>query len=262
MAAVLVVSNQKGGVGKTTTCANLGAALAARRLRVLLLDLDPRADLSLYWFAEPPRAPSSYDLLLSPADYDPAALRHLSPAGLDLLPAHLDLAGLEFLLADDPARRPTLVRDALARLRDAYDFILIDTAPGLQLLSLSALAAADQIVIPQQCSFLALHGLRAVNDIIDRLHTQAGICVSVAGILLTMFDKRTVHHRQVTDMVRGGFGSLVFRTPIPFTIRVQEAAVARLPVTEYEPRSPAADAYRRLAQEVIQRAKKAADANR
>jgi chromosome partitioning protein len=262
MGAVIVISNQKGGVGKTTTCANLGAALAARRLRVLLVDLDPRADLSHYWSADLPQGPSSYNLLASPGDYDPAAVTRLSPRGLDLLPAHLDLAALEFVLADDAARRQSIVREALAAFHDSYDFLLVDTAPGLHLLSLSALAAADQIMIPQQCSFLALHGLRAVNDIIERLQTQAGISVSVAGILLTMFDRRTIHHRQVTDMVRRGFGDLVFNTSIPFTIRVQEAAVARQSITEYEPRNPAADAYRRLAQEVIQRAKKAAATNR
>jgi chromosome partitioning protein len=254
MARTFVISNQKGGVGKTTTCVNLGASLAARGLRVLLLDLDPRSDLSHYFRDATEGASGALQLLLSPAEFDRDAISTAGQENLWLLPGSLDMAALEFILAQEPERRPTMVRRAVETLGPDFDVVLADTAPGLQLLGLSALAAADRVIVPQQCSFLALHGLRSINEIIERLQEQAGVQVSVAGILLTMLDRRTVHHRQVVDMVRGGFGRLVFETVIPSTIRLQEAAVARVPLLAYEPDHPAAIAYHRLAEEVMSRA--------
>jgi chromosome partitioning protein len=255
MAITIAVSNQKGGVGKTTTCVNLAAALAERGDAVLLIDLDPRGDLSHYCLADTSSRASSYELLTKTEDFDEEWVIRFLPAKLDLIPARLDLAAAEFVLSQEPERRSSFVSQPLTRFADEYDFIILDTAPGLQLLGLAALAAANLVIVPQQCSFLALQGLRAINDILTRLHTQAGVSVRLSGIVVTMYDRRTVHHRQVLEMVQQAFPHLVFKTPIPHTIRLQEAAVAHQPITAYEPTHPAAEAYRHLAREVIKRAK-------
>ncbi len=255
MGRCIVVSNQKGGVGKTTTAINLGAALAEAGHRVLLIDLDPRADLSAYLGVYLGDGQGTvYDSLF----VEGVALADVvvaNPAGgFDVAPATADLAGAEMLLMGEFAsRRQSVVREAIKPLSRRYDYVLMDTPPGLQLLSVAAMLAADEIIVPQQCSFLALHGLRQLQENIDRMRTQLNADLRICGIVMTMQDRRTIHNRQVIDMVRAGFGELVFDTIIPTAIRFQEAVAAQQPIIAYDPESGGAEAYRRLAEEVVAR---------
>lgn len=255
MGRSVVVSNQKGGVGKTTSALNLGAALAEAGHGVLLVDLDPRADLSAYLgIGAADMQGTVYDALFAENVRLADVIISTATAGLDIAPATADLAGAEILLMDRFAdRRHSIVSDALRALAAQYDYVLMDTPPGLQLLSVAAMLAAQEIIIPQQCSFLALHGLRQLLENIERTQTQLGAQVRICGIVMTMQDRRTVHNRQVIDMVRGGFGPLVFDTIIPTSIRFQEAVAAHQSILAYDPQSPGAAAYRRLAEEVIAR---------
>ena len=157
------------------------------------------------------------------------------------------------LLADmEFAERQRIVKEGLTEVGESYDFVLLDLPPGLELLSVAALGAADEVIIPQQCSFLALHGLRQLNSSIERMQ-EANAKLRICGILLTMQDRRTVHHREVIRMVREAFGNLVFHTMIPQTIRFQDAAIAHQTIIEYDPGSEAAEVYRAVAQEVLER---------
>jgi len=256
MSRTIAIANQKGGVGKTTTAANLGAALGEGGSTVLLVDLDPRADLSGYLgITLPAGATSVYDALFDESvDMSDVILETAWP-GLEVAPATIDLAGAEMVMMDRPAdERHVVVADALKSLQKPYDYVIMDSPPGLQLLSIAALVAANEVLVPQQCSFLALHGLRQLTDSVERIRAELNPALRICGIVMTMQDRRTVHNRQVIEMVREGFGELVMDTVIPTTIRVQEAAAAGEPITTYDPSGPAAVAYRELAKEVIARA--------
>jgi len=253
MRRIIAVANQKGGVGKTTSCANLGGALAELGQNVLLVDMDARGDLSSYFgIATDGLEATVYEGLFD----DNVELGDVVvevAGGLEVAPANIDLAGATLLLVDmEFGERQQVVKEALRRTEESYDFVLLDLPPGLELLSVAALGAADEVIIPQQCSFLALHGLRQINDNIERMQ-EVNQKLQICGILLTMQDRRTLHHREVIGMVREAFGELVFEAVIPQTIRFQDAAVAHQTIGKYDPSSEAAKLYRAAAQEVLER---------
>jgi len=260
MNRIIAVANQKGGVGKTTSCANLGGGLAEMGQSVLLVDMDARGDLSSYFgVASNELEATVYEALfdesvkLSDIVVEVGKRRQGEGNRLDVAPADINLAGATLLLANmEFAERQQVVKEGLVEVGKSYDFVLLDLPPGLEMLSVAALGAANEVIIPQQCSFLALHGLRQVNDSIKRLQ-EVNAKLRICGILLTMQDRRTVHHREVIRMVREAFGELVFDTMIPQTIRFQDAAIAHQTIMEYDPSSEAAKVYRAVAQEVLER---------
>ncbi len=255
MARTIAVSNQKGGVGKTTTVANLGAALSEMGQRVLVVGLDSRGDLGVHFGVSGAEVDATvYEGMFAEEVGFEEVIIHIEEARVDLAPATRELAGAELILGDMAVvERREVVAEALAPVQDRYDFIILDTAPGLHLLLVAALAAAREVIIPQQASYLALHGLREITESIQQLR-RMGPRLSICGILLTMQDRRTVHHRQVIHMVREGFGELVFNTVVPATIRFQEAPANGQPITQYAPNSEAAQVYRQIAREVMERA--------
>jgi len=253
MSRIIAVANQKGGVGKTTSCVNLGGALAELAQKVLLVDMDARGDLSSYFGigTEGLEATVYQGLFDESIEMDEIVVEVGN--GLEVAPADIDLAGAALLLPNmEFAERQQVVKEGLAGVGESYDLVLLDLPPGLELLSVAALGAANEVIIPQQCSFLALHGLRQVQKSIERLQ-EANTKLRICGILLTMQDRRTVHHREVIRMVREAFGELVFDTMIPQTIRFQDAAIAHQTIMEYDPSSEAAEVYRAVAQEVLER---------
>ncbi len=264
MGRTIAIANQKGGVGKTTTAANLGGALAEVGQRVLLVDLDPRADLTSYFGVNTAELEGMvYEAIFGEegglkevvveVGQRPGVPEAGSEGELWLAPADIDLAGAGLLLSEmDFGERQEVVREAIAAVAGDYDFVLIDLAPGLEMLSVAGIAAAEEVIVPQQCSFLALHGLRQIETSIERLQ-EVNPALKMCGVLLTMHDRRTTHHREVIELVREAFGDVVFKAVIPQTIRVQDAAIAHQPITEYDPRSEVAQLYRAAVQEVLDR---------
>ncbi|MCW3157963.1 ParA family protein [Micropruina sonneratiae] len=252
-ALIIAMCNQKGGVGKTTTTINLGAALAETGRRVLLVDFDPQGSLSVGLGINPHTLETSiYNLLLT-RDHDVHDIITESVVdGLDILPANIDLSAAEVQLVSEVAREQTLKR-VLAQVRGEYDVILIDCAPSLGLLTVNALTAADRVLMPLECEFFALRGLALLNDTIGKVQDRLNPELEIVGILGTMYDSRTVHSREVLERVVQAFGDKVFHTVIRRTIKFPETTVAGEPITTYATNSPGAGAYRMLAREVLAR---------
>ncbi|MBK8446456.1 MAG: ParA family protein [Micropruina sp.] len=252
-ALIIALCNQKGGVGKTTTTINLGAALAETGRRVLLVDFDPQGSLSVGLGVNPHTLDTSiYNLLLT-RDHDVHDIITQSVVdGLDVLPANIDLSAAEVQLVSEVAREQTLKR-VLAQVRDEYDIILIDCAPSLGLLTVNALTAADRVIMPLECEFFALRGLALLHDTIGKVQDRLNPELQILGILGTMYDARTLHSREVLDTVVQAFDDKVFHTVIRRTIKFPETTVAGEPITTYASTSPGAAAYRMLAREVLHR---------
>jgi len=253
-ARVVALCNQKGGVGKTTTTINLGAALAEYGRRVLLVDFDPQGALSVGLGFQPNTLDRTvYDALL---DKDVAAadvVLETKVPGLDLLPSNIDLSGAELHLVNEVAREQTLAR-ALRPLLPRYDAVLIDCQPSLGLLTLNVLAASDGVIVPLECEYFALRGFALLMDTIHKVQERLNPTLQVDGVLATMYDGRTLHGREVlASVINGPLGDKVFHAVIRRTIRFPETTVAGEPITTYAPSSPGAESYRQLAREVLAR---------
>jgi chromosome partitioning protein len=247
---VISIANQKGGVGKTTTAINLGASLAANDLRVLIIDADPQGNSTTgLGVQKQPGGLTLYDALLRNHDLAAVATQ-TSFEGLDIVPADKNLVGANIELVD-MERREFRLRDKLAALRQAYDFILIDCPPALDLLTLNALTAADSVLVPIQCEFFALEGVSELMDTIDRVRESLHPGLHIEGILLTMYDDRTNLARQVAQDLREFFGHEVFQTVIPRSIRLAEAPSYGKAILSYDVRSRGAESYIKLAKEIL-----------
>ncbi len=252
-ALILAMCNQKGGVGKTTTTINLGAALAETGRKVLLVDFDPQGSASVGLGVNPHLLERTiYNLLLSRTTEASDVIVPSGVENMDILPANIDLSAAELQLVGEVAREHTLKR-VLDKIRPDYDIILIDCAPSLGLLTVNALTAADKVLTPLECEFFALRGIALLTDTVAKVKDRLNPDLEMLGILGTMFDQRTLHSREVLDRVIQAFGEIVFHTVIRRTIKFPETTVAGEPITTYAPDSNGADQYRSLAREVLAR---------
>jgi chromosome partitioning protein len=252
-ALVIAMCNQKGGVGKTTTTINLGAALAELGRRVLLVDFDPQGSLSVGLGVNPHTLEHSiYNLLLSRDTAIDDVIDATSVENLDILPSNIDLSAAEVQLVSEVAREQTLLR-VLEGIKPRYDVILIDCAPSLGLLTINALTAADKVIMPLETEFFALRGVALLTDTIAKVTDRLNPRLEILGILGTMYDPRTLHNKEVLERVVQAFGDRVFHTVIRRTVKFPETTVAGEPITTYATTSPGATAYRNLAREVLAR---------
>ena len=252
-ARVIAMCNQKGGVGKTTTTINLGAALAEYGRRVLIVDFDPQGAASVgLGINTLDMDQTIYTLLMNPKAEVAATICETSVPGLDIIPANIDLSAAEVQLVNEVARESALAR-VLRRVEDEYDVVLIDCQPSLGLLAVNALTAAHGVIVPVEAEFFALRGVALLVETIETVRDRINPRLKIDGIVATMVDSRTLHSREVLDRLDEAFGDLVFTTRIARTVKFPDASVASEPITSYAPNHPGAQAYRRLAREVVAR---------
>ena len=248
---VIVFANQKGGVAKTTTTLNLGVALKEQGFRVLVVDLDPQGNLTMSQGMNPDAIERSmFDVLVHRLPISEI----IHTAEVDVAVASIDLAGAELALSAMIGRERALEK-ALVEVRDAYDFIMIDTPPSLGLLTINAFVAATGVIVPVQCEYLSLRGLVQLENTLAMVRENLNPDVKIEGILPTMFDRRTLHSREAVEILEESFGDLVFKTRIRKTVRYAEAPVKGQSVLKYDPSGTAAEGYRDLAKEVLDGAK-------
>ncbi|GAA4127163.1 ParA family protein [Nocardioides fonticola] len=252
-ARVVSMCNQKGGVGKTTTTINLGAALAEYGRKVLLVDFDPQGSLSVGLGLNPHEMDLTiYNLLMEKdVELDEVVVPTGVP-GMDLLPSNIDLSAAEVQLVHEVAREQTLQR-VLAPALERYDVVLIDCQPSLGLLTVNALTASDGVIVPLECEYFALRGVALLKTTIDKVRERLNPRLQIDGVLGTMYDGRTLHSREVMERLVQAWGDTVFHTVIRRTVKFSDSTVAGEPITTYASSSTGADSYRQLAKEVLAR---------
>jgi len=251
-ARIISLSNQKGGVGKTTTAINLAASLAEYGRKVLAVDFDPQGALSAGLGVRTHDVPTIYELLLGSVKDPHEAIVETHVENLHVIPANIDLSAAEVHLINEVARENILAR-VLAKVSDEYDVILIDCQPSLGLLTVNALTAAHGVLIPLECEFFALRGVALLVETIEKVKDRLNPVIELDGILATMYDSRTLHSREVLERVVETFGDNVLETVIGRTVKFPDASVAGSPITQFAPEHAAAEAYRQLARELIAR---------
>jgi len=249
---IVAIANQKGGVGKTTTCINLAASMAATKRKVLVVDLDPQGNATMASGVDKYQVEASaYDLLVEDTHFDEVVCRRTS-GNYDLIAANGDVTAAEIKLMEVFAREVRL-KNALAGVRDNYDFIFIDCPPSLNLLTINAMAAADSVLVPMQCEYFALEGLTALMDTISKLAAVVNENLKIEGLLRTMYDPRNRLSNEVSDQLKKHFGNKVYRTVIPRNVRLAEAPSHGKPAMYYDKYSAGAKAYLALAGEMLRR---------
>jgi chromosome partitioning protein len=250
-ARVIAMVNQKGGVGKTTSTVNLGAALAEYGRRVLLIDFDPQGALSVALGVPAHEMERTvYNLLMDEDCSADDVIMSTRVPGLDLIPSNIDLSAAEVALVNEVAREHSLAR-GIAGVIDRYDYILIDCQPSLGLLTINALTAAHGVLIPLECEYFALRGVKLLTDTVTKVQGRLNPRLELTGVLATMYDARTLHTREVLERLVDAFGDQVFHTVISRTIKFPDATVAGEPITVFAPSSSAAASYRQLARELL-----------
>ena len=258
-ARIVAICNQKGGVGKTTTTINLGAALAEQGRRVLLVDFDPQGALSVGLGIQPHDIEATvYNLLMERGTTAHDVLIKTAVQGMDLMPSNIDLSGAEVQLVHEVGREYVL-GGVLEEVAPEYDVIMIDCQPSLGLLTINALASAAGVLIPLECEYFAMRGVALLMETIDKVSRRLNPSLEVDGVLATMFDSRTLHTREVLSNIVSGFGDKVFHTVINRTVRFPDATVAGEPITRFDSGSMGASSYRELAKEVLERWRQAGD---
>lgn len=253
-ATIIAMANQKGGVGKTTSTINLGACLAEAGRKVLLVDLDPQGALTAgLGIRYDDVDVTVYDLMVDNNSTIDQAIHHTTVPDLDVVPANIDLSAAEIQLVNEVGREQTLAR-ALRPVMKEYDFIILDCQPSLGLLTVNALACAHGVIIPMECEYFSLRGLALLTDTVEKVADRLNFDLEILGILVTMFDRRTSHAREVMSRVVEVFDEKVFDTVITRTVRFPETSVAGEPIITWAPTSQGAEQYRALAREVIHRA--------
>ena len=252
MGKIVAIANQKGGVGKTTTCINLAASMAATKRKILVVDLDPQGNATMASGVDKYQVEATaYDLLVEDTPFDEVVCRSTS-GNYDLIAANGDVTAAEIKLMEVFAREVRL-KNALESIRDNYDFIFIDCPPSLNLLTINAMAAADSVLVPMQCEYFALEGLTALMDTISKLAAVVNEDLKIEGLLRTMYDPRNRLSNEVSDQLKKHFGSKVYRTVIPRNVRLAEAPSHGKPAMYYDKYSAGAQAYLALAGEMLRR---------
>ena len=252
MAYVISIVNQKGGVGKTTTAVNLGAFLAKKRKKVLIIDLDPQGNAtSGYGFDKSELENTVYDLLVNEEDIG-NVIASTSVKNVDMCPTNINLAGAEVELVSAISRE-TILKRAVEPVLDKYDYIIIDCPPSLGLLTINALAACEGVIVPIQGEYYALEGLTQLIDTINMIKKKLNPSIGILGVVITMHDRRTQLTKQVVEEVQKYFGDKVFKTFIPRNVRLAEAPSHGQTIEEYDPKSKGSVAYQALANEVLKR---------
>ncbi len=252
-ARIIALCNQKGGVGKTTTTINTAAALAEYGRRVLLVDFDPQGALTRGLGVEPEDGKTVYELLLDRKLKASDVIVHTEVEGLDLIPANIQLSAAEIQLVAEPGREKIL-SSVLRPLLGDYDLVMIDCQPSLGLLTVNALTAAHGVLIPVACDYFALKGLELlINNTVELVRERLNESLKIDGILATMFDPRTLHSRSMLNELNEKYGSTVFRSVIKMTVKFKDSSEKGRPVTQYAPSSEAAELYRAVAREMVDR---------